>query len=80
MRAMRSNDLTRKMYATVESENAPAPSAIADRSTVIHSPHGTRSVRLVISNPYHSTRIPEIRPTTTMTPRTSSQKLNRGAV
>jgi len=77
---MRSNDLTRKIYATVESENAPAPKAIADRSTVIHKPHGTRLVRLVTSSPYHSTRMAEISPTITMMPRASSQALNRGAV
>src|SRR6266542_3347405 len=40
-----------KIYTIAESVNAPAPKAIDDRSIVIHNPHGTESLILVMNNP-----------------------------
>src|SRR5512139_4271621 len=53
--------------------NAPAPRAMEERSIVIHSAHGTLSVRLVIPNPFHRTMIPAIAPLNRMRPMTASQ-------
>src|SRR5690606_2800675 len=62
----------------VESENAPAPSAMAERSTVIHRPHGTRLERIVTSRPTHSTAAADTSPTNSITPRNISQVAKTG--
>src|SRR5512140_514585 len=48
-----------KIYTIAESVNAPAPSAMEDRSMVIHNPHGTESLMLVIYNPLINTVMAE---------------------
>ena len=43
--------------------------AMDERSMVIHKPHGTRSVRLVIPNPFQKTRMPAASALSRMRPR-----------
>ena len=65
-----------KMYTIAESVNAPAPSAMAERSMVIHKPHGTESLRFVMTSPSTRTRIAEYRPITNNTARRPIQSSN----
>src|SRR5512139_4331110 len=52
---------------------APAPRAMEERSIVIHSAHGTLSVRLVMPKPFQRTMIPATAPLNRMRPMTASQ-------
>src|SRR3972149_5442605 len=60
----------RKRYPAAEKVNAPAPRAMADRSCVIHNPHGTRSLRPVTCRPWISACNAPIAPTTSSAPNT----------
>jgi hypothetical protein len=48
---------------------------MAERSIVIHSPHGTRSVRFVTPRPCQKTRIPPTNPPNKIAPKKKSHAI-----